>query len=182
MIGNFPAVLNELQPVVRYFSKSTGSFVMNCRFSPIIAPNYTHHTPSFLPSLYLLSCMVWEAQEVKVPRSRFFWQLSTRSLEVLCLLSEYRSLWSGPPLGGGRVGSRNVKESSHLSYTVLATYDWGTGGWLQMNWSTLKINRLKLLQDCRKITNRLGGIYKVYRNLMKENRRCEHATGWTCKH
>jgi hypothetical protein len=35
MTRNFPAVLNLIQPV-NSFSNSTGSFVTNCRFSPII--------------------------------------------------------------------------------------------------------------------------------------------------
>ena len=44
-----------------------------------------------------------------------------------------------------------------------------------MNRLSVRINWLKLLQDCRKITDHFGGIYKTYPNLINENRRM-----WTC--
>ena len=36
------------------------------------------------------------------------------------------------------------------------------------------------VQDCRKITDHFGGIYRIYPNLVTGG--CEHVTGWTCKH
>ena len=59
----------------------------------------------------------------------------------------------------------------HVIIFVLGTQCPGrTGGWLQMNWLSLRNNWLKL-KDSGDLRIHFRGIYRIYLNLLKRNRK-----------
>ena len=59
----------------------------------------------------------------------------------------------------------------------------GENRWLLVADEPVEFEKLPVeVQDCRKITDHFEGIYRIYSNLMNENRSMSTCNWLTCKH